>query len=1085
MKRIFILLSLLMVLIPSISKCQLNADGKDYYVGLLTPSFMNQDTNLPSVKSVQGYYGVYLLISSYYDNTVTVSYFDNKGNEVFKELLAVKARRSIQVPLNLPLMKMSDSGEVAEYKACHIIAKSAINVQYFSTGACAGGSYLALPTNVLGNSYVVESYHDNPGWGGLLTNENSVGYFMIVGAYDSTTIEITPNTTTLKGKPGVNTGIGSNGKKKPYYINLNRGQCYMVKSSSKDLTTDISGTTILSTKPITVIAGHENAYTDSSSVGNINVEARDYMVEQMMPTVYWDTAGYISIPFYDSKTPALGGNGDEYRIFANTNADATIKMSYDSTKTKIYTSKLFASKIPSATNNSTPVDFYSTTVGGKFHVMMYDQRMQGETQPYPAPSMMTLIPKSRWKSTYLWAVPKDKNALIPTNFINVICRKVDYENDSLLIAMNGGNLVSLRKSSLALKKLWATIPNHSDLIGLTFQVPVATYFATNIAKGDDNNGGVGFTVYSYGFRAVDPSNNLGTNNGDDNYFSYALPVGMLGGAGTVVTSKISVNVDTLCSSWNVCVHARGNDTVGIKQLTILDDSNGDIVRPGHQYHNVLFDPVVDPDNTRELNLSGKDSDYCAKVFVRNIADTAYCPLYVVDNMGNDYLVELHYKGPALTIQNELSFPVTKVGTSECATLYYTNQGNSTVNVKSFRFSPNSVAFTVTKTVPKLPFTLKPHSDLQQDDTLAVTVCFHSRDRLHHADTLLCTTDCYSIHTLCSGDGGSPIISAEDINFGTLELGKKKCLSAGITNLGEFPFTLTKDWILQNKIDFEIESATALALPKVILPGSTFIFGVCFIPTKPGVITTTLDWATDIQLPTDTLNKSTTILTGRVTTRGIIWEKDQLYVYADTTTKPSIGEDHISLENYSLFQLLADSVYISGEDSSEFKLSSNQVYTPLTYFSMNPNARVPVNVEFNPDMSKPQPGRGSLRHATLYAICPLANSRTAKDTIIANLIGGFDKLALVRSKAMKSSETSLTAYQYDRQLIVAIPDGLAGMSTCELYDLLGRKVMSWDNSGAQSSKEHLVLPLPSLSSGMYIVRLKYGSKQLSTTVILRN
>ncbi len=367
----------------------------------------------------------------------------------------------------------------------------------------------------------------------------------------------------------------------------------------------------------------------------------------------------------------------------------------------------------------------------------------------------------------------------------------------------------------------------------------------------------------------------------------------------------------------------------------------------------------------------------------------------------------------------------------------------------------------------------------------MTVCFHSRDRLHHADTLLATTDCYSFPTLCSGDGGAPIISADDIDFGTLELGKKKCLSASITNLGEFPFTLTKDWILHNKIDFELESATALALPKVLLPGSTFIFGVCFVPTKPGVITTTLDWATDIQSATDSLTKSTSIFTGRVTTRGIIWEKDVLYIYADTTIKPSIGEDHIFLGNYSLLQLLVDSVYISGEDSSEFRLSSTQAYMPLTYFSMSPNARVPVNVEFIPNMSKSQPDRSSLRHATLYAIYTPANSHTATDTIFANLIGGFDKLALVRSKPIKSDETSLKAYQYDRHLIVAIPDGLSGKSTCELYDLLGRKVYDWQSAEKYALDSNLNLPLPKVAQGSYVLRLRDGARQWSTIIMIGN
>ncbi len=46
-------------------------------------------------------------------------------------------------------------------------------------------------------------------------------------------------------------------------------------------------------------------------------------------------------------------------------------------------------------------------------------------------------------------------------------------------------------------------------------------------------------------------------------------------------------------------------------------------------------------------------------------------------------------------------------------------------------------------------------------------------------------------------------------------------------------------------------------------------------------------------------------------------------------------------------------------------------------------------------------------------------------------------------------------------------------------------MSWDNTSTQVRPQEMLLPLPRLGSGMYIVRLKYGTKQLSGKVLIGN
>src|SRR5258708_4667480 len=111
-----------------------SSDGKDFYIGFVYPSF-NKNPDQPG-RSVKGSFGVYALISSYDNNQVTISYFDPaSGTETVGGIYSLYAKNAIQVQLQIGNMKLSDTGDSAEYKACHISSKKPISVQYFSTGA--------------------------------------------------------------------------------------------------------------------------------------------------------------------------------------------------------------------------------------------------------------------------------------------------------------------------------------------------------------------------------------------------------------------------------------------------------------------------------------------------------------------------------------------------------------------------------------------------------------------------------------------------------------------------------------------------------------------------------------------------------------------------------------------------------------------------------------------------------------------------------------------------------------------------------------------------------------------------------------
>ncbi|MDP4231511.1 MAG: hypothetical protein Q8916_14020, partial [Bacteroidota bacterium] len=119
-----------------------SSDGRDFYLGYIQPSYATVANPY-----VLAYFGSYALVSSYTDNSITVSYFDDAtGYEFPAASYVIAARTSVEVPLSTVQMTMSDPGDLPQYRACHIVSDHPVNVQFFSKGVCSGGSYLALAT---------------------------------------------------------------------------------------------------------------------------------------------------------------------------------------------------------------------------------------------------------------------------------------------------------------------------------------------------------------------------------------------------------------------------------------------------------------------------------------------------------------------------------------------------------------------------------------------------------------------------------------------------------------------------------------------------------------------------------------------------------------------------------------------------------------------------------------------------------------------------------------------------------------------------------------------------------------------------
>ncbi|MEX2591083.1 MAG: PKD domain-containing protein [Chitinophagales bacterium] len=162
------------------------------------------------------------------------------------------------------------------------VAVFALNYEGYTSDAT-----VVAPVNTLGNHYYVMAYKDNQTF-------SSSSEFLIVAAYDNTTIEIVPSVNTLNG----------NAANVPFQVTLNAGQVYQVQSNG-----DLSGSLVTSfdsgdgCKDFALFAG--NICT------GVICPYCDHLNEQMFPTSTWGMT-YV-LP------PLLTRANDRYRVQASVN----------------------------------------------------------------------------------------------------------------------------------------------------------------------------------------------------------------------------------------------------------------------------------------------------------------------------------------------------------------------------------------------------------------------------------------------------------------------------------------------------------------------------------------------------------------------------------------------------------------------------------------------------------------------------------------------------------------------------------------------------------------------------------------------
>lgn len=376
-------------------------------------------------------------------------------NKTTKESVTSQ-EKSAQVEVSIE-QKLRNITERSKGLKVESVDKKGVSVVALSEERTSGDMFLVLPPVYLPDKYEyyavsVEEVMDDP------IHKSA---FLIVATDNTTSISITPTQNVNLSSAANITGSGNVGE--PMLVTLNEMDTLYISSLN-----DLSGSKVVSNKPITFISGHE--------CGNLpaNMEFCDQMFEQIPPTSTWGrefyTAPLISRKSFDHyKLVSSEGNTSITSVCGTSSWRMQIQKAGDVISFNV-SSDTFCSF-----SSNKPVLLVQFAVATTVDNVSAD------------PFMMLIPPVEQYRNEYLITTFKTRSPSTEEYFMNIVI-KGDDRNGVLL---NGG----------AITDTWNPISCNE-----TMDCAYGVQLSINVSDGaqrvfhESSSVAFGVTVYSFGVR---------------------------------------------------------------------------------------------------------------------------------------------------------------------------------------------------------------------------------------------------------------------------------------------------------------------------------------------------------------------------------------------------------------------------------------------------------------------------------------------------------------------------------------------------------------------------------------------------------
>ncbi|MCR4800772.1 MAG: IgGFc-binding protein, partial [Bacteroidales bacterium] len=236
--------------------------------------------------------------------------------------LSIEANGTASVDLTpfIDNIQCSKEGNVKEDKGIYIRSNALITAYYEIASVLNTDIFSLKGQNALGKEFYTpfqnkmsnDTYHnkgmgeeqptsDYPNAGGVNDNhisDSAFSYIVIVATQDNTTVNITPTANCV--------GITAGSTKS---VKLDRGQTYVVRAKGQDINSRLSGTHIVSTKPIAVTIGEDSAYPDYYTKSG---DCEDYIGDQIVPVAVTGR-DYVIFQGEGFKGRESGNQGNDFK----------------------------------------------------------------------------------------------------------------------------------------------------------------------------------------------------------------------------------------------------------------------------------------------------------------------------------------------------------------------------------------------------------------------------------------------------------------------------------------------------------------------------------------------------------------------------------------------------------------------------------------------------------------------------------------------------------------------------------------------------------------------------------------------------
>lgn len=347
-----------------------------------------------------------------------------------------------------------EDDERVQHTSFHLTADTNVTLVIHSEAFYTSDACLVYPVRSLGKNYYVFSYESHLGHG---RRNRTPSQFLIVATEDDTKIKITPTAPTFRfGMEEQN-------------ITMNKGDTYLVQADiindyALDVSLDLTGTKVISDKPIAVFGGHQRAnipYTDASS--------RDYLLSQMIPLEAWGRDVFV-VPFADPSS-----------IDNNTFDLTKLTVSYDDTQ--IFIGGQYTTTMNKGENLVLPIIEPMYITGDKpIRASIYKRSSKIGTSPSVGefssdPFMVLYPPLKQFLKEYNFL--NVDLAEYKAQFINIVIPKTNTDNlilDGLPLV---GDFIPIPGSEYAYASISVTAGAHQISADTAFGICVYGYGQTN------------------------------------------------------------------------------------------------------------------------------------------------------------------------------------------------------------------------------------------------------------------------------------------------------------------------------------------------------------------------------------------------------------------------------------------------------------------------------------------------------------------------------------------------------------------------------------------------------------------------------